>query len=138
MKNVKKYLNRIRYLDMSIQALQEEIDSTRASFLGAAQMKEDKVQESKKGTYDDQYVRYIELNKSVNDEIDKLINLKKTVGQQINQIENVKEQVVLRYRYLLNNQWKEIAYKLECTERHVHKIHGKALLSFKERFDDFE
>lgn len=48
MKNVKKYLNRIRYLDMSIQALQEEIDSTRASFLGAAQMKEDKVQESKK------------------------------------------------------------------------------------------
>ena len=41
------------------------------------------------------------------------------------------EDDVLYYRYIKGEEWWEIADHMKYTERHIHRIHGKALAHFQ-------
>ena len=43
------------------------------------------------------------------------------------QIKNEDENDVLFYRYIKGLRWWEISEKMDCSERWVHKLHGRAL-----------
>lgn len=133
MKHTKEYLNRIRYINIEIDSLSEELETLKASFLGSQKLKHDKIQTSAKQSYDDNLVHYAELNDRINEKIDDLIKLKIKVDKEIDKLTDRKEAIVLRNRYIMNKSWKEIAHSLNYTERHIYKIHGKALLSFYDK-----
>ena len=46
----------------------------------------------------------------------------------IDLLENEEEKDLLHYRYIKGMSWWEVAEKLECSEREVHRKHGKALI----------
>lgn len=53
------------------------------------------------------------------------------ISSQINLLENKAERDLLHYRYIKGLAWWRVAEELECSERWVHKLHGKALNNFK-------
>ena len=58
-----------------------------------------------------------------------LITLRDEIGAQID-LQDPEEQLVLRYRYIDNCAWEEIACMLNVSLRTVHRIHGSALQNF--------
>lgn len=54
-----------------------------------------------------------------------------SIEKQIKQIKNEDENDVLFYRYVKGEEWWEIADHMKYTERHIHRIHGKALAHFQ-------
>lgn len=129
----KEYLNQIRNADREIDYQIQKLADVHASFLKSPTFEKDKVQSSRNGSFDDKYVKYIELQELVNDKIDELWELKKKVDEQIAQIDDYQEALVLRYRYILNKPWKEIAHIINRSEGHVLKVHGCALQSFQKK-----
>ena len=59
-----------------------------------------------------------------------LICLKEEINKAIDKLDNRDEQLLLRYRYLDNCTWEEIAAMLNVSIRSVHRIHGMALQHF--------
>ena len=53
------------------------------------------------------------------------------ISNQIGLLENETERDLLHYRYIKGIAWWRVAEELECSERWVHKLHGKALNNFK-------
>lgn len=51
--------------------------------------------------------------------------------QTIRKIENSDYRNVLRYYYLLNKKWDEVAMKIHVSERKVYQLHGHALEEFR-------
>lgn len=66
----------------------------------------------------------------INEKIDKLVDLKTEIDAAIDQIENVEERLLLKYRYLKNESWEDIAMDLNVSYRTVHRIHASALRNF--------
>lgn len=53
------------------------------------------------------------------------------VQQAIEEMDNEREKTLLTYRYLSGWSWERIAVKMECTYRHVTRLHGNALKNFE-------
>lgn len=54
-----------------------------------------------------------------------------SIENQIKAVKNEDENDVLFYRYIKRLRWWEIAEKMDCTERWIHKLHGRALQHLK-------
>ena len=52
------------------------------------------------------------------------------VQQKISIMELSQERTLLRMRYIQNMQFKQIAYKFNCTERSIHTLHSSALINY--------
>ena len=59
-----------------------------------------------------------------------LITLRDEINARIDLLADPEEQLVLRYRYIDNCTWDEIACMLNVSLRTVHRIHGSALQNF--------
>ena len=53
------------------------------------------------------------------------------IVQRIRSLKSQNEDDVLYYRYIKGEEWWEIADHMKFTERHIHRIHGKALAHFQ-------
>lgn len=71
-----------------------------------------------------------EREQSINEKIDKLVDLKTEINAAIDRMENVEERLLLKYRYLKNESWEDIAIDLNVSYRTVHRIHAAALRNF--------
>ena len=71
-----------------------------------------------------------EREQRINEKIDKLVDLKTEIDAAIDQMENVEERLLLKYRYLKNESWEDIAMDLNVSYRTVHRIHASALRNF--------
>lgn len=71
-----------------------------------------------------------EREQKINEKIDKLVDLKSEIDTAIDRIENVDERLLLKYRYLKNQSWEDIAIDLNVSYRTVHRIHASALRNF--------
>lgn len=58
--------------------------------------------------------------------------LQREIGQKIAKIENRDYRLLLELRYLNFNPWHIIAWKMSYNERHVYKLHNKALKKYAE------
>lgn len=128
----KEYLNQIRYIDLDINSRQEELTMLRASFLGAQELKHDKISSNNGNSQENKLIKYVELSSKIDETIDNLYSMKIEIGQQIDQLNDKKQILVLRERYILGKSWKEISYTLDCSERTVYRLHGEALKSFND------
>ena len=76
-------------------------------------------------------VKIIDMQHHINDEIDQLVDLKAEMDRAIAKLDNVEERLLLRYRYINNYDWDDIAATLNVSYRTVHRIHASALQNFE-------
>ena len=129
--NARSYLNQIRYFEADIQSRIEERRNLRSSVeLKTTSYNSDKVQEGGAGHFDDKYVKFIEASEIINQKIDDLFDLKLRISNEIDELEKPEHRIILRLRYINLQTFEQIAVRLEYDMRHIHRLHGTALLEF--------
>lgn len=129
----KEYLNQARHLDALIHCRLREIDYWRdlSSSVSGSSFEE---HHNPNRPTEAPFVRCIEkideIQHSVEEKVAYLICLKEEINKAIDKLDNRDEQLLLRYRYLDNYTWEEIAAMLNVSIRSVHRIHGMALQHF--------
>lgn len=71
--------------------------------------------------------KIIELEQSINNDMNSLVVLKMQTKQLIKKMPNEKQRIVLQLRYINLVPWKDIAETINCSIYHCHKIHRAAL-----------
>ncbi len=74
--------------------------------------------------------KIVDLEKVINCDINRYMDLKAEMNTAIDRVSNVDERLLLRYRYLNNYSWDDIAQLLNVSGRTVHRIHSNALYNF--------
>lgn len=130
----KEYLNQARHLDALINCRLREIDYWRDLSSSVAGMKFDGMPHSPNHPTEAPFVRCLEkideIQKDVEDKVAYLVRLKEEINTAIDMLASRDEQLLLRYRYLDDFTWEEIARMLNVSLRTVHRIHGSALQNF--------
>ena len=129
--NAQQYLRQAYRLDELIKSNQEELQNLReqAVTIGAIDYAKDKIQSSPKADapFSNTVMKIIELEESIQADIDKLFALKLEIRTAINNMEDADEKLLLRHRYLNFLQWDEICDEMHLSMRSVLRIHMSAL-----------
>lgn len=126
----KEYLRQAYRLDQKINSDIEEVARLRemARSISSPALG-DKVQSSTSG--DAPFVRSVEkilqLERKINREIISLVDLKNQMRDVIAAVSDTDERMVLRYRYIHNLTWEQIANELNADARTIRRWHGSAL-----------
>lgn len=74
-----------------------------------------------------QVEKIMELEKTINEEIDRLVDLKVQIRLTIDSVKNTDERMVLRYCYVDHMTWEQIGDELRADSRTVRRWHENAL-----------
>ena len=122
----RKAVRRIRRVDEDLEELQELAKSVKATdYSGMPHGGGTSKDLSDELARIDSLKRKLEREKEQG--VESYISIEKCIGE----VEDEEENDVLFYRYVKGLRWWEIAEKMECTERWVHKLHGRALNRLK-------
>ena len=82
------------------------------------------------GKYDwtDSAAHVADLTAQIGEEINQLCTVKRMVNDAIDAVEDMRYRRVLELRYRNYLSWEDIAADMGYDERHVHRLHGEALL----------
>lgn len=129
----KEYLNQARHLDALINCRLREIDYWRDLSTSVAGSSFEKHHNPNRPA-DAPFVRCLEkidaIQRDVEEKVTHLVSLREDINTRIDMLASHEEQMVLRYRYLDNCTWEEIAAMVNVSLRTVHRIHGSALQNF--------
>lgn len=122
----RKAVRRIRRIDEELEELQELAKSVKVTdYSGMPHGGGTSKDLSDELARIDSLKRKLEREKEQG--VESYISIEKCIGE----VEDEEENDVLFYRYVKGLRWWEIAEKMECTERWVHKLHGRALNRLK-------
>ena len=131
----KDYLKRAYLLDRQINVEIQELESLK-SMRGQVQgvFYGERIGTNPNRNLEAPFVKTIEKiwerEQSLNEKIDRLVDLKTEINAAIDRMEKVEERLLLKYRYLKNESWEDIALDLNVSYRTVHRIHAAALRNF--------
>ena len=129
----KEYLNQARHLDALINCRLREIDYWRDLSTSVAGNSFEEHHNPNRPA-DAPFVRCLEkidaIQRDVEEKVTHLVSLREDINTRIDMLASHEEQMVLRYRYLDNCTWEEIAAMVNVSLRTVHRIHGSALQNF--------
>ena len=131
--NAKEYLSQARYIDESINSKKEEIQNLYDLATRCTPTWSDmpRIQPNGRSRMADCVMGMIEIENDIKKEMAELIRLKGEIRRTINEVGNIEYRSLLERRYLAYKTWEEIADELGYTVRHIHRLHGKALLEVK-------
>lgn len=126
----KEYFRQAYRLNQKINSDIAELDELRAmSRTITSSALSEKVVRSHSG--DAPFVKAIEridrLERKIDAEVDTFVNLKEEMRGVIEAVGNPNEQLILRYRYILNYSWDKIADALNTSTRTVFRWHDNAI-----------
>ena len=129
----KEFLKNIIHMDMMIDCKLEQIAELRSRLTSVSCATDnERVQTSLKGDkFIDTFARIEELEKLVNNDIDVLVEYKKQAREMIEKLESDVEKIVLYKRYFECKSFEQIAVECNYSWRHVHRIHGNALVNLE-------
>ena len=129
----KEYLKRAYLLDKQINVEIQELDSLksmRGQVQGVFYGERIGSNPNREALFVKTLEKIWDREQKINEKIDKLVDLKTEIDAAIDQMENVEERLLLKYRYLKNESWEDIAMDLNVSYRTVHRIHASALRNF--------
>lgn len=135
MVSAKEYLKRAYLLDKQINVEIQELEQLR-NMRGTIQgcSYGEKVGSNPNRNTEAPFIKTIEkiweYEQKIDAKIDKLVDLRSEINASIEKMENPEERRLLKYRYLKNESWEDIAYELNVSYRTVHRIHASALNNF--------
>lgn len=136
MSEAKYLLQKIAFLDAEINSLIREHESVKSTLLKATDYSNEPVTTTKRNTSEEKLVKLADKSSDIDLKIDELVDFKITMGNHINQLEDERHRVILREHYINGLSFCEISDILGYTERHLHRIHGEALLAFQNILKD--
>lgn len=136
----KEYLKKLKRLDTFINQKIEELGALRCSStsIGSIDYSKERVQTSPSG--DAPFVktisRMIDLEEEINAEIDSFIDTKHQIINQIQGLPDVKHIELLYKKYVQFKNFETIAVEMNYTYQYVVELHGYALKSFDETYEN--
>lgn len=127
----KEYLRQLWQLDREINIKYQELEHLRASIGIKAMNREDVVNSGQ--TSDpvaETVTRIISMEEHINRKIDKLIDLRKKITDQIERMDSRIFRNILICRYVLMQNWDDVAESVGYERRYCIKLHGRALQAF--------
>lgn len=131
----KKYLRSIRTQNKCIDSLIAEKDRLKQIAEGVSGMSYDdvKVQSARVtagNRQTDAVYKLIDLEERITAEIDRYVDMREEAAIRIDRLPLANERAVLRYRYLCDMKWEDIAEKMNYSLMQLHRIHARALTNF--------
>ena len=127
----KEYLLRAWHIDRRIDARIEERDRL---FERVESVRSPRLTGMPRGGHSDWTAsvdRLIDLCHDIDAEIRELCRIKREVNEAIDSVEDMRMRRVLELRYRNYMTWEQIAAERGYEVRHVHRLHGEALLHVK-------
>ena len=125
----KEFLNQALYLDKQIENKIEQIEILNVLSTKATSVLSDmpKTKNNKSTKLEDTVVKIVDLQESINLDIQKLLEVKKQIRKVINTIPDKEEQTILEQRYLCFKNWEQIAVNMNYSIQYCFKVHKRAL-----------
>ena len=76
----------------------------------------------------------LKQSEDVTDEVTNFFNQYLKAEKLIAKVPAIDERLVLNYRYLCGDSWREIAKTMQVSLRHLYRVHGNALETFEKIF----
>ena len=128
--DVKKFLGQAVELDARIDSHVKELDQYRqlAMTISSSRLEEHVSHSAPTEAPFAKWVeRLVDKEREVDREIDRLVALKVEIDSFIDRIENPKWQRILRSRYVMCRTWADIVMEMDCSLRHIQRVHKKIL-----------
>lgn len=128
----KEYLSQAYRIDQRIDSKIRQVQKLRDQSQSANQTIHDSPRTTSPNTHSMEsiLVNIFDLEREINEDIDALVDLKRDIMHRIKRIENVEYQLILEQRYLCFWRWEQIAVEMDCSTRHLFRIHDAALEFF--------
>jgi hypothetical protein len=138
--NAKRYLNQIRKIDKKVENKKLEIQSLYDALEQCTtHIKEVDIQTSLDTDKNSAIVaEIVDLKNELVDDINELLKIKIQTIKMINMIDDDEFVAILMRRYVLLQEWHEIADAMNFTRQTIDNKHGRALIEFEKvltRFD---
>ena len=129
---MKDWLRRGWRMEEEIRTLQDAKDRAFEDACRTGKpMQADRVRCSGKNTSEDRFIRYSDLEKEMDRQIDKLLMIKEEIMRAINALDNGIYRQLLTKRYLECKTWEQIAVEMHYSYRQITNLHGRALLEIR-------
>ena len=138
--NAKRYLNQIRKIDKKVENKKLEIQSLYDALEQCTtHIKEVDIQTSLDTDKNSAIVaEIVDLKNELVDDINELLKIKIQTIKIINTIETDEYVEILMRRYIMFQEWHEIADAMNYTRQTIDNKHGKALIEFEKVFTRFD
>ena len=127
----KEYLNGYREAKRREKRILEQIQRLRLDKMFPCLQNDDMPHGHNQSDLSDYAVKMDELMEELKKERLKAVDEYNEIYKTISRLENENEKEVLVRRYINGDKWEEIAVKMNYGYRHIHKIHGSALINIK-------
>lgn len=127
--NVKEYLNQIYALGREIELDKDKLAAARSAACGGTvRYGGDGVKAAtRKNCAEAAMLRAAELEERLDADIERLEFVRSSVEQAIGEIADPVFRELLTRRYLLSQKWEDIAEAMHYSDRHIRRLHIKAL-----------
>lgn len=127
----KEYLNGYREAKRREKRILEQIQRLRLDKMFPCLQNDDMPHGHYQSDLSDYAVKMDELMEELKKERLQAVDEYNEIYKTISRLENENEKEVLVRRYINGDKWEEIAVKMNYGYRHIHKIHGSALINIK-------
>ena len=129
----KEYLRQLWHLDRRINIRLQELERLKAD-IGIRQMPNNPDRVTGSGCPQDPVsetvIRIKDMEERLDAQVDRYIHLKAKIMEQIDGMENQTYQDILTCRYVLMQNWDDVAESVGYERRYCIKLHGRALQAF--------
>lgn len=133
----KEYLRQLWCLDKEIEIKYRELEELRAQ-IGIKAQPDPNENVGHSGNVTDPVsdiaVKIVQMEKRINRKIDKLISMKQKITAQIDGMENRNSRMILTCRYVLMQNWDDVADSLGYSVQNCYILHGRALREFQNMY----
>lgn len=127
----KEYLNGYREAKRREKRILEQIQRLRLDKMFPCLQNDDMPHGHNQSDLSDYAVKMDELMEELKKERLQAVEEYNEIYKTISRLESENEKEVLVRRYINGDKWEEIAVKMNYGYRHIHKIHGSALINIK-------
>ena len=127
----KEYLNGYREAKRREKRILEQIQRLRLDKMFPCIQNDDMPHGHNQSDLSDYAVKMDELMEELKKERLQAVEEYNEIYKTISRLESENEKEVLVRRYINGDKWEEIAVKMNYGYRHIHKIHGSALINIK-------
>jgi len=134
----KEYLQQVFYLNKKINRMIREKEALQSILYSVGGVSnEERVQGGSVGNRTENLIAKIdEKERKINSKIDRLVEVRYGIAEEIYKIDNENYVEVLFKRYILLEQWNEIADEMGYTYQYTILLHGLALKEFQKFNED--
>ncbi|MCH5297854.1 MAG: hypothetical protein J1E85_09310 [Ruminococcus sp.] len=134
--NAKEYLKSIRTLDRRIKIKEEELYSLQLNLAQiSSQALNERVLSSSTNDTMKAVDEIVDMQAEIRREICNFVHLKNEARNKINQLSDSRYVDILTDYYINCKTWEQVAEDNGYSDRHVRRLHGYALQSFRRKFD---